>query len=78
MKRILYLLILLPMYALAQSAQEEIYANVNLAGSNYLAYRTPTAKLTPAPKGYEPFYLSHYAPHGSRWMCVSGEYAHTI
>ena len=78
MKRILYTLILLPLLAVAQNAQEEIYANINLAGSNYLAYRTPTWKLTPAPKGYEPFYLSHYARHGSRWLCGSGEYARPV
>ena len=78
MKRILYTLILLPLFAIAQTAQEEINANINLAGSNYLAYRTPTWKLTPAPKGYEPFYLSHYARHGSRWLCGSGEYARPV
>lgn len=52
----------------AQRAQEEIRNNVNLAANNYLAYPTPVGKLTPSPKGYEPFYISHYGRHGSRWL----------
>ena len=52
----------------AQRTREEIKANPNLAANNYRDYPVPTAKLTPAPKGYEPFYISHYARHGSRWL----------
>ena len=78
MKRFIYILALLPLMTIAQTAQEEIYDNINVAGSNYLAYRTPTWKLTPTPKGYEPYYLSHYARHGSRWLCGSGEYARPV
>ncbi|MBQ8674500.1 MAG: histidine-type phosphatase [Bacteroides sp.] len=37
-------------------------------GSVYLAYPTPAGKLTPAPRGYRPVYISHYGRHGSRWM----------
>ncbi len=62
----------------AQStAREEIAANPFLAGSNHLDYdRHPaTAQLTPAPKGYEPFYLSHYGRHGARWLLGDGEYS---
>ena len=45
-----------------KSAFEEISANRYLAGGNLTDYdRVPRQeKLTPAPKGYEPFYLSHY------------------
>ena len=33
-----------------------------------MAYPGPTQqKLTPAPRGYKPFYLSHYGRHGSRF-----------
>ena len=58
------------------SAKDEIAANRYLAGSNYLDYdRQLTAKaLTPAPKGYEPFYMSHYGRHGSRWLIWEGDY----
>ena len=54
--------------AVAQTAREEIKANKYLAGSNYLDYdrQLPTKQLTPAPKGYKPFYLSHYGRHGSK------------
>ena len=56
------------------SAKDEITANRYLAGSNYLDYdRQLTDKaLTPAPKGYEPFYMSHYGRHGSRWLIWEG------
>lgn len=62
----------------AATAEEEIAANPLLAGSNYVAYIAPTTKLTPAPKGYEAFYLTHYARHGSRWLCGSGEYSRPV
>ena len=52
----------------AQRPREEIKANPNLCANNYRDYPVPTAKLTPAPKGYEPFYISHYGRHGSRWQ----------
>ena len=57
-------------------AKEEIAANRYLAGSNYLDYdRQLTDKpLTPSPKGYEPFYMSHYGRHGSRWLIWEGDY----
>ncbi len=62
--------------ASAQSAREQILANKYLAGSNYLDYDRlfPNKPLTPAPKGYEPFYLSHYGRHGSRWLLGDNEY----
>jgi hypothetical protein len=62
---------------LAQNtAREEIAANRYLCGSNYLDYdRHPATKpLTPAPKDYEPFYLSHYGRHGSRWLIGKRDY----
>ena len=30
-------------------------------------YNFDVPALTPAPKGYDPFYLSHYGRHGSRY-----------
>ena len=58
------------------SAKDEIAANHYLAGSNYLDYdrQLSTKALTPAPKGYEPYYMSHYGRHGSRWLIWEGEY----
>jgi len=62
--------------ATAQTAQEELKANRYLSGSNYLDYdrQLSTTPLTPAPKGYEPFYMSHYGRHGSRWLIGEGDY----
>lgn len=37
-------------------------------GSIYYAYPAPAEAPVPAPEGYEPFYISHYGRHGSRWM----------
>ena len=59
------------------SAKDEITANRYLAGSNYLDYdrQLPTKALTPTPKGYEPYYMSHYGRHGSRWLISEGNYS---
>jgi len=55
-----------PLYA--QSAYDEIHENVLLSASNYMAYPGPVQRdLTPAPRGYKPFYISHYGRHGSRF-----------
>jgi hypothetical protein len=52
----------------AQTPQEDFKRDITLSGSNYVAYRGPQKQLTAAPKGYKPFYLSHYGRHGSRYM----------
>ena len=66
--------------ATAQTAREEIKANRLLAGSNYLDYdhRGETPVLTPTPKGYEPFYMSHYGRHGSRWLIGEKSYTRIL
>ncbi|MBB3186737.1 histidine-type phosphatase [Microbacter margulisiae] len=59
----------------AQTAKEEIYANVQRSGGNYYAYPGPeNAKQTPPPAGYKPFYISTYARHGSRFLIDEGDY----
>ena len=62
--------------AAQQTAREELKQNIYLSGSNYLDYdrQLATAPLTPAPKGYEPFYMSHYGRHGSRWLIGESDY----
>ena len=64
----------------AQTAREEIQANKYLAGSNYLDYdrQMTTKALTPAPKGYTPFYMSHYGRHGSRWLISKDAYTSVV
>ncbi|MFC2657271.1 MAG: histidine-type phosphatase, partial [Segatella sp.] len=63
----------------AQQAKQDFKANRQLSASNYLAYPGPLQKtLTPAPKGYEPFYLSHYGRHGSRWLIGKRDYQQPV
>ena len=63
-----------------QTAREEIAQNPFLSGSNHLDYDNypATTPLTKAPKGYEPFYMSHYGRHGARWLLGDGEYMESI
>lgn len=58
----------------AQNVREELKQNLFKAGSNYYAYPDPIRSHTPAPKGKKPFYLSHYARHGSRYLIKAKEY----
>jgi len=66
--------------AFTTSAKDEIKANRFLCGSNHLDYdrQLTNTPLTPAPKGYEPFYMSHYGRHGSRWLIGENEYQRPI
>lgn len=60
----------------AQSAHDEIYQNVLFSASNYMAYPGPAQqKLTSAPVGYKPFYISHYGRHGSRFHSKPSMYS---
>ncbi len=58
----------------AQVARQQIHENIDLAASNYLAYPGPKYQLTPAPEGYEPYYISHYGRHGSRYLIGTADY----
>ena len=78
--RLFLLLAAMSLTAAAQTAFEEIKQNRFLCASNYLDYDNypATAKLTPTPKGYEMYYLSHYGRHGSRWLLNTGDYMRVI
>ena len=65
-------LLLLGWTAGAQTSREELLSHMELTAGNYANYPLPTGHLTPAPEGYEPFYISHYGRHGARYM-TSGE-----
>ena len=65
--------------AYEKSALEEITADKFLAGGNAVDYdRLPRKALTPTPKGYEPFYMSHYGRHGARWLLSDRDYSAPI
>ena len=76
---IIALLAVISVGATAQSPRQQFKENIRKSGSNYYAYPGPQQKkLTPAPKGYEPYYLTHYGRHGARWLLGTGEYTESI
>lgn len=60
--------------ASAQTAREQIAAMPERAGGIYHSYEYLPGEAAPAPKGYEPFYISHYGRHGSRWHTSASIY----
>ena len=53
---------------------DEVKADRLKAAGMEGAYRFEDYALTPAPKGYKPFYISHYGRHGSRYAWTSRAY----
>ena len=51
----------------AQGYADLIKANPAMAAANLMNYHFEESVYTPAPKGYEEFYISHYGRHGSRY-----------
>ena len=75
MRHFLLILALLVAYsATAQSIREQIATNPNLAGGIYTAYMVTYQKPITPPKGYKPFYISHYGRHGSRYQTAQEKY----
>ena len=77
MKRTSILLSCLLVFSLgaqAQTSREELLSHMELTAGNYANYPVPTGHLTPAPEGYEPFYISHYGRHGARYMTSDRHY----
>ena len=62
--------------ALSQGLTKEALAeNPELASLLFRPYPDQGIdKLSDAPKGYRPFYVSHYGRHGSRWLSNKQEY----
>ena len=72
-------LLLVCVGATAQITKKELYRDIDRAGANYFPYPGPSQKvLTPAPAGYEPFYISHFGRHGSRYMEDNEYYVYAI
>lgn len=72
MKRVFFSLLLVVVSAFAAlgqglSALEQLSSDPRKAYGTDYPYSFEAQKLTPAPKGYKPFYVSHYARHGSRY-----------
>ena len=61
--------------ATAQKLDAEFFdKNPDAAGGIYYTYRYTPSQTTPAPKGYKPFYISHFGRHGSRYHASKGVY----
>lgn len=60
--------------AMAQTTAQEMFDNPERCGGVYYAYPTVERHDTPAPKGFKPFYVSHYGRHGSRYLISDNDY----
>lgn len=61
-----------------QATRADIAATPGKAGGVYYAYPVTESANTPAPKGYKPFYISHYGRHGSRYLISDKDYTRVI
>ena len=63
----------------AQTTKQEVFDTPEKSGGVYYAY--PSHEIvaqTPTPKGYEPFYISHFGRHGSRYLISDSDYKNVI
>lgn len=77
MKRILFFSLVLAtaLCAKAQNAAEIKNLDPQYGFELYRPYPVENiGELTPAPKGYKPFYISHLSRHGSRWHASAASY----
>ena len=77
-KKILLTVLLLFSFLLVRGqradVREEVFANPLRSYGNDFPYPTQTYRQTPSPKGYKPFYISHYGRHGSRYYWETSLY----
>lgn len=64
----------LGLYAQIVSKESITAENLYLFGGNYKEYLAPSVTYSDAPKGYSPFYMSHYGRHGSRYLLDAPQY----
>jgi len=61
--------------AFSQTSKEELFATPEKTAGVYYAYPVQDIKpYTPVPKDYEPFYISHFGRHGSRYLIGDNDY----
>ena len=64
-----YVLAVFTCTAYAQHPKDDIKQNIRRSANSLMAYPGPQQhKLTPAPQGKQPFYISHYGRHGSHYL----------
>ena len=62
----------------SEAALKALSEDITRAACNHNSYEFFPIKDTPAPKGYKPFYISHYGRHGSRSGWGGDRYAYVI
>lgn len=62
----------------AQTTREIMLAHPEYSAGVYLPYPDSVAQQTPVPEGYEPFYVSHYGRHGSRYLINESDYTRPL
>lgn len=67
-------LLLLSGAAAAQTTPAELAAHPERSAGIYHSYDYAPADPAPVPAGYEPFYISHYGRHGSRYLSSESAY----
>lgn len=83
MKKHLSLIIVALIIALGVQAQtvarDAFKQDIHRSANNYYAYPDKNLPaLTPAPEGYEPFFINHYGRHGSRWLISPRDYTFPV
>lgn len=74
-----FVLMLVGVITLTAGVREDFKANPKLSANNYQAYPVDGfPAITPAPTGYEPFFINHYGRHGSRWLINDNKYAYPL
>ncbi len=64
---------------MSQTTREEMFADIRKTAGVYYAYHAPEKlEYTAPPKGYKPFYISHFGRHGSRYLIGENEYTDPI
>ena len=64
---VMLLLLALTTWAQGNGALDQLKADPKKSYGTDYPYLFATPQLTKAPKGYKPFYISHYGRHGSRY-----------
>lgn len=81
MKKLFFVMgamMLLSLSLQAQTTRKEVMRHIVNASTHYNPYFGGKSKLTPAPEGYVPFYISHYGRHGSRYILNEHPYERMI
>lgn len=61
-------------FTTAQTIREQVLDPVEHSAGSSMAYRFEASPYTAPPAGYEPFYISHFGRHGSRYHTAANLY----